>query len=342
MTTRREALWALPLMAAALRAAAQTSKPGTSRRIALIYAGSPEELSDLEKNFFAAMNQLGWVRDKNLAVERAFGDGDDARLAKLVGELVRTQVEVIVALGQRAPTVAARATRTIPVVFVENFWPLERGLIDSYARPGRNVTGVAASIGIEATTKRLDYLRQVVPSATRLSWTSVPSYFAVETVSGNGYNVIPVLQSAAKERGFESRFHEVREGQNLDRLFGEIVVASAQALMSFPMPPSAVSSYVDLAIRHRLPSAVFTREYVQAGCLLSYGTPDARIRSHRQPCGGMRGPHSSRCKAERHACLHPGQIRVGDQLENRKCARSDDSSIVAAPGNRGDSIGVAK
>jgi len=261
-------------MAAALRAAAQTSKPGAMRRIALIYGGSSDEVRDPEKHFFAAMNQLGWVRDKNLAVERGFADRDAARLAMLVGELVRMRVEVIVALGQSAPTVAARATRTIPVVFVENFWPLERGLIDSYARPGRNITGVAASIGIEATTKRLDYLRQVVPSATRVSWTSLPSYFAVETVSGSGYNMIPVLQAAAKERGFESHFHEVREGQDLDRLFSEIVAASAQALMSFPMPPSAVNSYAELAKRHRLPSAVFSREYVQAGCLLSYGTPD--------------------------------------------------------------------
>jgi putative ABC transport system substrate-binding protein len=220
------------------------------------------------------MSRLGWVRDKSLAVERAFADRDGARLARLVDELIRKHVEVVLAVGQSAPTAVARATRAIPIVFMESLWPLERGLIDSYARPGRNVTGIAASIGVEATTKRLDFLREVVPSATRLSWTASPSYFSLETVSGRGYNMIPVLEGAAKERGFESRFHEVRDGQNLDRLFGEIIASSAQALMSVPMPSTAVSGYMVLAIGHRLPSASFNREYVQAGCLIGYGSPD--------------------------------------------------------------------
>ena len=114
-----------------------------------------------------------------------------------------------------------------------------------------------------------------MPSATHLSWTGFPNFFLLESVSRGGYNLIPVLERAAKERGFESRFHEVREGQNLDRLFGEIVASSAQALMSLPMPQSAVSGYTALAIRNRLPSAAFNAEYVQAGCLLGYGTPDS-------------------------------------------------------------------
>jgi len=275
LTTRREALLALPLLCGALRAGAQTSRPSAQRRIAFLYGGTSADTEDLEKNFFAAMSRLGWVRDKNVVVERAFADRDGARLASLAEELIRKHVEIILAVGQSAPTAVARATRTIPVVFVNSFWPLERGLIDSYSRPGRNVTGIAASIGIEATTKRLDFLRQVVPSATRLSWTASPFYFSLDTVSDRGYNMIPVLERAAKERGFESRFHEVVEGQNLDRLFGEIMASSAQALVSMGMPNSAVSGYTLLALRNRLPSAAFYREFVEAGCLLSYGTPDS-------------------------------------------------------------------
>ena len=279
MTTRREALLALPLLCGALRAGAQTSRPSAQRRIAFLYGGTSVDTEDLEKNFLAAMSRLGWVRDKNLAVERAFADRDGARLAKLVEELIRKHVEVILAIGSNAPTAVARATRTIPIVFVATHWPLERGLIDSYARPGRNVTGIAGSTGVEATTKRLDFLRQVVPSATRLSWTASSSFLSLETVSGGPHNMIPVLEGAAKERGFESRFHDMRDGQNLDRLFGEIMASSAQALMSMPMPPSAVKGYTVLATRHRLPSACFYTEYVQAGCLLAYGTPDSEDES---------------------------------------------------------------
>ena len=275
MTTRREALLALPLLCSALHAGAQTSRPSALRRIAFLYGRTSADTEDVEKTFLAAMRQLGWVPDKNIAVERAFADGDNTRLARLAEELIRKRVEVIVALGNRAPTAVARSTRTVPIVFVGLFWPLERGLIDSYARPGRNVTGIAGSSGIEATTKRLDYLRQVVPSATHLAWTASPEYFLLETLSGGEYNLVPVLEAAAKERGFDSRFHEVREGQNLDRLFGEIVASSAQALMSLPMPQSAVTDYAALAIRHRLPSASFNTGYVEAGCLLGYGTPDS-------------------------------------------------------------------
>ena len=275
MTTRREAMLALPLLCGALRARAQTSRPSAQRRIAFLYGGTSADTEGLEKDFLAAMSRLGWVRDKNFAVERAFADRDAARLARLVEELIRMHVEVVLALGQSAPTAVARATRTVPIVFVGNFLPLEQGLIDSYARPGRNVTGIAGSIGIEATTKRLDFLREVVPAATRLSWTASPFYLSLDTVSGGGYNIIPVLEAAAKERGFESRFHEVGDGQNLDRLFGEIMASSAQALVSMGMPKSAVSGYTLLALRNRLPSATFCREYVEAGCLISYGTPDS-------------------------------------------------------------------
>jgi len=266
-------------MCGALRAGAQTSRPSAHRRIAFLYGGIPADTENLEKNFFAAMSRLGWVRDKNVVVERAFADRDSARLASLAEELIRKHVEVILAVGQSAPTAVARATQTIPVVFVNSFWPLERGLIDSYGRPGRNVTGIAASNGIEATTKRLDFLRQVVPSATRLSWTGYPFYFSLATVSGSDYNMIPVLERAAKERGFESRFYEVADGRNLDRLFGEIMASSANAIVSMGMSNSAVSGYALLALRNRLPSAAFFREFVEAGCLLSYGTPDSEDES---------------------------------------------------------------
>src|SRR5215470_19337838 len=159
-------MFALPLLCGALRATAQMTRTRERRRVALIYGGVAADTDAFEKNFFAAMARLGWVSDKNLTAERAFADLDRSRLAGLAQGLIRKRVDVIVAIGQSAPVVVARNTRTIPVVFVGTFWPLEQGLIDSYPRPGRNVTGIAGSRGIEATTKRLDFLRQIVPSAT--------------------------------------------------------------------------------------------------------------------------------------------------------------------------------
>ncbi len=108
MTTRREALLALPLLCSALHAGAQTSRSSAQRRIAFLYEGNSADTENREKTFLAAMSRLGWVGDKNIAVERAFANEDSARLARLVEELIRKRVEVFVALGNSAPTAVAR------------------------------------------------------------------------------------------------------------------------------------------------------------------------------------------------------------------------------------------
>jgi putative ABC transport system substrate-binding protein len=245
------------------------------RRISLFYAGALDEVKADVESFLAELNRRGHVRDANIVVDLVFADGDRTRLSRLAEDLVRNRPDVIVAFGQYAPTAAARASATIPIVFVENGWPLERGLIDSYARPGRNATGNAISAGFEATTKRLDFLRQIAPSAKRLSCTLTLNYLSPDTVSGKQNNLIPALTAAAKERGFDSRFHEVRDWQDMDALFKQVTETSAQALMSFPLPSSAVRRYIDLAIQNRLPTAFYDRGFATDGGLLSYGRSDA-------------------------------------------------------------------
>ena len=132
----------------------------------------------------------------------------------------------------------------IPIVFVNTLLPLERGLIDSYARPGRNATGVALYTDLEVTTKRLDFLKRDrairhSPFLDRLSGVSF-----VETVSGHPRDLIPTYVRAAREAGFEPRFHQVRQDQDLNRLFAEIVASSAQALMAAVsgLPPDTVKA----------------------------------------------------------------------------------------------------
>jgi len=275
MTTRRKALLALPLLCSPLFARAQKSQKAAQRRLGILYAGSSDDITAQLDAFVAEMGRRGWFDNENIVINTAFAKYDAARLTPLVEDLVRNRTEIIVTFGQAAPVAAARATATIPIVFVDNTWPLERGLIDSYARPGRNATGIALSTGIEATTKRLDFLREIVPSATRLAWTGSSTFLFLETVSGAQHIMIPALTAAAKERGFESRIHEVRDWQNLEPLFKEIAAASAQALMSLPVPRTAIRRFTELATRYRLPTAYFDRENVEAGGLLSYGTPES-------------------------------------------------------------------
>src|SRR5262245_14756503 len=87
------------------------------------------------------LRKLGWDEGKNLAIERLHAGLDTAQLGKLAAQLVAARVELIIANGPEAALAAARATREIPVVGYNLVWPEEQGLIDSFARPGRNVTG---------------------------------------------------------------------------------------------------------------------------------------------------------------------------------------------------------
>ncbi len=262
-------------------------KAGSKKRIGLLYGGSPSEVEDLEKPIWTTIQRLGWIGDENLFVERAFADGDAGVLKHLAETLVSKHVDLILAVGNSAPLAAARATQMIPIVFVNTLLPLERGLIDSYARPGRNATGVALYTDLEVTTKRLDFLKQIVPFATRLSWTALAAYFSLETVSGHPRDMIPTYVRAARQAGFETRFHQVRQDQDLNRLFAEIVASSAQALMAAlsGLPPDTVKSYIALALRHRLPTAFFDRGFVKAGGLLSYGLPHAEEQLNGVRCG---------------------------------------------------------
>jgi putative ABC transport system substrate-binding protein len=217
----------------------------------------------------AAFSKLGWNEGENLVIERAYADLDAGRLAGLVAELIRKRVDVILTNGSDATLAAARATKTIPIVFFNVVWPVEQGLIQSFARPGGNLTGAAWYTGVEVTNKRLEFLREIAPAARRLSWIWPPTF--TETVAGGRYDMVSAMQAAAKGLGFEPRFHDVRDMDGVDTALGEIVASRAQSLtVSGQHALAARQKIADFALRHRLPSAFAQPEYVEAGGLLSY------------------------------------------------------------------------
>jgi len=156
-------------------------------------------------------------------------------------------------------------------------WPVQQGLIDSFARPGGNVTGVALYAGIEVTHKRLDFLRAIAPAARRLAWLWPENWFALETVSGSRVDMIPTLEAAAKDRGYEPRFHAIHRGQDVDALFRDISSSGAQAITI--ATSGAPQKFAELALRLGLPSAFLERDFVEAGGLLCYGVPDSEFAS---------------------------------------------------------------
>lgn len=266
MFTRRDVLLALALQCAAWPAAAQAPNSGTPKRVGILLGESPEDWLDYERGFLAAMREQGWANDKNLVIERAYADGKLERLAALADGLVRSRVDVIVTGGSPATMAAARATRVIPIVFIAPLpWVVEQGLIESYAHPGHNVTGAVLTDG-DVIGKRLQFLRELVPTAKRPAWVWPDVLLSPETLSGGRINLIPVLRETAWKAGFETRFYAVRAGQDIAAVFDEVVNWGAQAVTAF-----AGGGIAELALRHKLPSAFPVRESVDAGGLLSYG-----------------------------------------------------------------------
>jgi putative ABC transport system substrate-binding protein len=265
------ALLALGLAARprATRAQAKPSTPG--KTLGVLSSGSSQVTERLLLGAFRAeLKALGWIEGQNLVVESAFSDFKYERLPALAEDLVRRRVDVVLATSSHAAIAAARATKSIPIVFMGIPWPVETGLIDSFARPGRNVTGVSLYTGIEVSTKRLEFLKQIAPTATRLSWILDPTLAA--RVDGGRFDLRPLLDPAVEALGYEVRYHQVEKSEDVDPALAEILAwrAQAMAVAGSPVIFAARERIANFALRNHLPSACTGTTFVEAGHLLSY------------------------------------------------------------------------
>lgn len=271
---RREsllALSALGLTAGAPRALTQAIKPGPVRRIGFltINADPDPKLPGPQRQGSMGMRKLGWIEGENVMWERAFADLQVERLAGLAEGLVRKGVDVLLTDGPEATLAAARATKTIPIVFGNVAWPIEQGLIDSFARPGRNLTGVALYTGVEVTNKRNEFLREAAPAARRLSWLWPGE--SAETLSGGRFDMRAQMDAAAKGLGFETRFHDIGKLADVEAALAAATAWRAQALTASGLHVRAEGQRVaDFCLRNRLPSATASLNLTESGCLLSY------------------------------------------------------------------------
>lgn len=276
MTTRRDALAVLAALSAVSLAFAQTPIRGSPKRIGeLSLRAGPEKpdpgkpLED-ERYFWDALGKKGWTLGDNIVIERAYADWKTERLPGLAAELVRKRVDVILCEDQTEMVAAARATQSIPILFNGAFMPMEQGLIESFSRPGRNLTGTAQHAGTEVATKRLEFLRAIVRSE-RLSWLWSGDRF-VETVAGGRFDMAKMYESAATGLGFNTRLHFVSAPTDIDKVFEEVIAWKAQAITGGGWQVSEVRNRVaEFALRNGLPLASNHRSYVEAGGLLSYG-----------------------------------------------------------------------
>jgi putative ABC transport system substrate-binding protein len=219
------------------------------------------------------LRELGWIEGHNLAVERAYADGDIGKLAHLASELVAKRVDLIWAHAPEGAVAAARVTSTIPIVFANATFPVELGLIDSLARPGRNLTGVTYYAYVDQGAKPLEVLKSIAPSRLRLASIWTPDN--LQSVDGKDYENYEPWESAVRRLGYDLRVHNVRRPADYEREFASIVRSRAEAVIALttPMNWQARKQIIGFANRHRLASAFDTKAHVEAGGLVSYG-PD--------------------------------------------------------------------
>ena len=259
---------AVPLAAAA-QPAAKFVRVG---RLAAVSAA--DDAGNLDA-FRRGMRDLGWVEGRNLAIESRFGDGIARGLPALAAELVRSNVDVIVASSSDGARAAKNATSTIPVVFTMTGDPLEGGIVASLARPGANVTGVT-TLGLALAEKRLEILKEAVPGVRRIAALSHPEF-------PDAVAAVKRMEPAARALGVRLHVVEVRDPARLDQAFNTMRSEQDGALtvLAGPLFVTHRKRIVDLAVRSRLPAIYSVERYVEVGGLLFYGEslPDLYYRS---------------------------------------------------------------
>ncbi len=236
-------------------------------------APSPEAIA--KSPLRQRLRELGWIDGKTISIEGAYSEGNPDRLPELAAMLVAKKVDVIWVSSPATAVAAARATATIPIVFWYTPLPLELGLIDSYARPGRNATGTAwtASGAAETYSKLFQLLREIAPNARRSALLFTPNW--LRTVKGDMLDLKPTLDSldaALLAMRFEFRRFEVQKAADFEQAFAAIVQWGADSLFvpAGDLMRNEGKRTVDFARRHRLPDAHSFVELVQGGGLLSY------------------------------------------------------------------------
>jgi ABC-type uncharacterized transport system substrate-binding protein len=218
------------------------------------------------KAFRERLRELGYVEGQNVVFEPRWGNGQVGRLPRLAIELVKVKVDIMVTAGSEAALAAKQATRSIPIVTATGADPVELGLVVSLARPGGNITGVT-SIQSELAGKRLEILKELVPRASRV---------AVLWDLDNHASALSLrdAESGAKSLGIVLQSVGVRSPKDFDAAFSAMRQARAAAviLVASPAFMGDRQRLATLAVAHRLPMIVGSKEYAVAGGLMSYGT----------------------------------------------------------------------
>jgi putative ABC transport system substrate-binding protein len=246
--------------------AARGQRP-TMPVIGFLNATSPGTYADRLRGFRRGLEETGYAEGENVAIEYRWAEGQDNRLPSLAADLVRRRVAVIAA-SSTAPALAAKAaSATIPIAFMVAEDPVRLGLVASLARPGGNVTGINF-FGGELTAKRLEYLRELVPAATRVAVLLNPANAVVMETT------LRDLEPAARAMGLQIQVLNASTSREINAAFAMLAGERPDALFVAldPFLNSRRAQLVNLAARHAIATAFSNRDIAEIGGLMTYGT----------------------------------------------------------------------
>ncbi len=261
MITRRKFIvtFGLSVLAAPLVSFAQ--QPAKIPHIGYLVLNDRPEL---KAAFRQGLSELGYVEGRNIIVEYRNAGGSEERLPALATELVRLNVDILVAPDPPSYRAAMNATKTIPIVIRSSSDPVATGIVASLAHPGGNVTGVF-SLYSELTEKRLELLKEAVPAVSRVMVLFAPNYAEMKRLKSResaaltlGLNLLPVEARSAGD--FESAFKRAAR----ERANGLLVLRA-------PLMLANRAQIASLAAKARLPAIYDDVAYTEAGGFMSYG-----------------------------------------------------------------------
>jgi putative ABC transport system substrate-binding protein len=299
---RREFITLFGGAAAAWPLAARAQQPAMPV-IGYLNAATPDGYSDYLRALRQGLKESGFVESANVAIDYRWGENEPDRLPVLAAELVRRRVNVIAATSAPASLAVAKATATIPIVFMVPEDPVRLGLVGSLSRPGGNATGVNF-FSAELGAKRLELLRALVPAATRVAVLLNPAEPTIAAANRRD------VEAAAGAMGLQIRLLNASTVAEIDAAFATFASERPDALFisSGPFFSTRRVQLAHLATRHAIPSVHGSRSYPEVGGLMSYG--------------------ASLTEAHRQAGVYLGRILKGTKLAELPVVQSTKFEIV--------------
>jgi len=245
--------------------AARAQQGERMRRIGVLQTTDDAETRAGTATFLDGLQQLGWSEGRNVRIDTRRAQGDVDRIRRYAAELIALAPDVILAGGTSNVGQLLRATRTVPIVFVNVVDPVGTGFIDSLARPGGNATGFLM-FEYDLSAKWLALLKEIAPNVTRGAVLRDPAI-------ASGVGQFAVIQSVAPSLGVDVRPLNLRDIGEIERAVAAFAGAANSGLIvtGSSLAVAHLELIVKLAARHKLPAVYFQRRFITGGGLISYG-----------------------------------------------------------------------